>query len=132
MAVAEIKAVFPYEIERVWETVTSLDNYRWRSDISRIEYEDPHKFTEYSKDGSATAFTVTCKENCRRWEFDLENENMKGHWCGVFSETEKGTQVEFTEDVNAKKVFMKPFVKMFLKKQQKRYIDDLKKALESK
>ena len=132
MAVAEIKAVFPYEIERVWETVTSLDNYRWRSDISRIEYEDPRKFTEYSKDGFATAFTVTCKDNCRRWEFDLENENIKGHWRGVFSETEKGTQVEFTEEVNAKKAFMKPFVKMFLKKQQKRYIDDLKKALESK
>ena len=132
MAVAEIKAVFPYEIKRVWETVTSLDNYRWRSDISRIEYEDPCKFTEYSKDGFATAFTVTCKENCRIWEFDLENENIKGHWRGVFSETEKGTQVEFTEEVNAKKAFMKPFVKLFLKKQQKRYIDDLKKALESK
>lgn len=36
MAVSNIKAVFPCDIKKVWETVTSLENYKWRSDLSRI------------------------------------------------------------------------------------------------
>lgn len=56
---------------------------------------------------------------------------MKGHWTGLFSETNGQTKVDFTEDVTAKKLFMKPFVKLYLKKQQETYIQDLQKALES-
>lgn len=55
---------------------------------------------------------------------------MKGHWIGVFSEENGKTEIDFTEDVIAKKMMMKPFVKSFLKKQQEQYITDLKKALE--
>lgn len=69
-------------------------------------------------------------EPCKRWEFDMENSNMKGHWIGVFSEENGKTEIDFTEDVIAKKMMMKPFVKSFLKKQQEQYITDLKKALE--
>lgn len=39
------------------------------------------------------------------------------------------SRIEFTETVQAKKVFMKSFVKGHLKKQQERYVDDLKEAL---
>ena len=39
------------------------------------------------------------------------------------------TEIDFTEDVTAKKVLMKPFVKAYLKKQQELYVSDLKKAL---
>lgn len=60
----------------------------------------------------------------------MENSNMKGHWIGVFSEENGKTEIDFTEDVIAKKMMMKPFVKSFLKKQQEQYITDLKKALE--
>ena len=46
--------------------------------------------------------------------------------------TDKGneTQIDFTENVIPKKWFMKPFVKTYLKKQQKQFVLDLKKALE--
>lgn len=54
---------------------------------------------------------------------------MKGHWTGVFIEKDGQTEITFTEDVIAKKVIMKLFVKSFLKKQQEQYIADLKKAL---
>ena len=40
------------------------------------------------------------------------------------------TEIDFTEDVQPKKIIMKPFVKSFLKKQQELYISDLKNALE--
>ena len=37
--------------------------------------------------------------------------------------------IDFTENVTAKKLLMKPFVGMYLKKQQAAYLRDLKKAL---
>ena len=54
---------------------------------------------------------------------------MKGHWTGVFTSNGNETVVEFSENVVAKKWFMKPFVKSYLKKQQARFINDLKKKL---
>lgn len=130
MAVSSIRAAFCCDIQKVWDAVTSLENYGWRSDLSRIETVSGDRFVEYTKDGFATTFNVTVKEPCRRYEFQMENENMKGHWTGAFSREGEKTIVEFTEDVTAKKAIMKPFVKAYLKKQQAQYIADLKKALE--
>lgn len=130
MAVSNIKASFPCKPEKVWNLVTSLENYGWRSDIARIEVlESGNKFVEYTKDGYYTTFTITRREPYRIYQFRMENENMEGLWTGSFS-FEKGTTViDFTEDVAVKKFFMKPFAKMYLKKQQAAYIQDLKKAL---
>lgn len=129
MAVSNIKAVFQSDIQSVWEVVTSLGDYSWRSDLSKIEVISENQFTEYTKEGYATVFTVTAKEPCRRWEFDMENSNMKGHWTGIFTKKDSHTEIDFTEEVVAKKVIMKPFVKAYLKKQQEIYISDLRKAL---
>lgn len=129
MAVSTIKATFPCDIKKVWETVTSLEKYSWRSDLSKIEILDDKQFVEYTKEGYATTFTITLMEPCERWEFDLENDNIKGHWTGVFTQKDRQTEIEFTEDITAKKFFMKPFVKAYLKKQQSLYVSDLKKAL---
>ena len=129
MAVANIKATFQSDLQRTWDTVTSLEEYAWRSDLSKIEIVDENRFIEYTKEGYATTFTVTKKEPYKRWEFDMENDNIKGHWTGVFTQKDGQTEIEFTEDIAAKKFFMKPFVKLYLKKQQSQYISDLKKAL---
>ena len=102
--------------KKVWDTVTSLDQYEWRSDLSKIEIINEKQFVEYTKDGFATTFTITVSEPCKRWEFDMENSNMKGHWVGIFSEIDGQTEIDFTEDVTAKKFVLKPFVKGFLKK----------------
>lgn len=132
MAVSNMKAVFQRDIQQVWETVTSLENYAWRSDLDRIEIKNERQFVEYTREGYATQFTITVTEPCKRWEFDMENDNMKGHWTGIFTQKDGQTEVSFTEDVIAKKIFMKPFVKAYLKGQQKQYISDLQKALSEK
>ena len=129
MAISNIKAVFPSSVKNVWNVVTSLENYQWRSDLSRIEIKGEKQFIEYTKDGYATTFTITAMEPCKRWEFDMENSNMKGHWTGIFIETDGQTEIDFTEEVTAKKFFMKPFVKSFLKKQQELYVSELRKVL---
>ena len=62
-------------------------------------------------------------------EFDLENENIKGHWCGLLSERNGQTEIIFTETVFAKKWYLKPFVKTYLRKQQSVYLKDLRQKL---
>lgn len=129
MAISEIKAVFSASVQDVWDIVTSLENYQWRTDLDKIEKLNEKQFVEYTKDGFSTTFTITVSEPYKRWEFDIENSNMKGHWTGIFAEKDGQAEIIFTEDVIAKKAIMKPFVKAFLKKQQTQYVSDLKKAL---
>ena len=131
MAISEIKAVFSSSVQDVWNIVTSLENYQWRSDLSKIEIINEKQFVEYTKDGFSTTFTITATEIYKRWEFDMENSNMSGHWSGTFDEKEGQTEIVFTEDVTAKKLFMRPLLKIFFKKQQKQYITDLKKTLQN-
>ena len=91
-------------------------NYdKWRSDVSKTEIINEKKFIEYTKDGYSTTFTVTVIKPLNRWEFDMENTNMKGHWVGIFTSKDDKTEIDFTEQVTAKKFFMKPFVKSYLK-----------------
>ena len=131
MAISTMKAELPCEVEKVWEIVTSLDKYSWRSDLGKIVVTIPGKeFEEHTKDGYVTTFKITTFEKGKRYELDMENENMKGHWTGVFSAQKGCTIIEFTEDVTAKKLIMKPFVGGYLQKQQAMYIKDLRNALE--
>lgn len=64
---------------------------------------------EYTKEGYTTTFTITAMKSYKRWEFDMENGNIKGHWTGIFTQSGEQTEIDFTEDVSAKKIFMKPF-----------------------
>lgn len=131
MATSNIKATFPCDIKKVWNIVTSLEDYSWRSDLSKIEVLSESKFVEYTKDGYETTFAITVMEPYQLWEFDMENDNMSGHWIGLFSQKGDKTTIDFTEDVTAKKILMKPFVGMYLKKQQAFYVRDLEKVLEN-
>ncbi len=131
MAIANISAIINNDIHKVWDIVLAIDKYStWRSDLSKTEVINDKKFVEHTKDGYATTFNVTMVEPYKRWEFDIENSNMKGHWIGVFISKGNETQIDLTENVIPKKWFMKPFVKSYLKKQQMQFILDLKKVLE--
>lgn len=68
-------------------------------------------------------FSLRIKKN------DMENSNMTGHWTGLFSTENGNTEIEFTEEVTAKKLMMKPFVKAYLKRQQRQYVMELRNAL---
>lgn len=129
MAIANIKATLDCSVEKVWTVVTSLTNYEWRSDLSKIEVLSKNQFVEYTSKGYATNFTITVSEYNKRLEFDMENDNMKGHWTGIFTEKDEKVEIDFTEEVTAKKMIMKPFVKGYLKKQQLQYVQDLQKEV---
>ena len=131
MAVSNIKALIPGELQKVWELVLDIENYgAWRSDLSKTEVINDEQFIEYTKDGYPTTFTVTVVDPYRRWEFDMENSNMKGHWIGIFTARGDKTEIDFTEQVEAKKLLMKPFVKSYLKKQQAQFVADMMKIFD--
>jgi len=130
MAKANIKADCKSDIKKVWDIVTDLENYGWRRDISKIEVlEQGRKFVEYTKSGYPTTFTVTKFEPMKRYEFDMENGNMKGHWIGMFEKTAVGTAIDFTEDVEVKNPVLKLLASVYLRKRQKQYIADLRLRL---
>ena len=130
MAKANMKIQLSARAEQVWKVLTHNKNYGWCSDLDRIEeMGDGKTFVEYTKSGFPTTFTITKKVPFCRYEFDMENENMKGHWTGLLRESRNGTEIDFTEDVELKKPFMKFAAGMYLKRQQKKYAEDLKKEL---
>ncbi len=130
MVTSVIEATLPWGPEDVWQMVTDLRHTARRSDLSRVEERGPRSFVEYTREGFPTQFTVTCAEPFQRWEFDLENANLRGHWVGTFARAAGGTALCFTETVEVKRWWMGPFVKGYLKRQQARYVEDLRRALE--
>lgn len=131
MAISNIREIISSDIHKVWKAVLAVDKYStWRSDLSKTEIINEKQFIEYEKNEYATTFTVTVVKPYKRWEFDMENSNMKGHWVGIFTSRGTDTEIDFTENVTPKKWFMKPFVKSYLKKQQTQFVLDLKKVLE--
>lgn len=59
MTTSNIKAVLKSDIRKVWETVLAVENYKWRSDLNKVEVISEKQFIEYTKDGYPTTFTVT-------------------------------------------------------------------------
>lgn len=47
MAVSNIKVLLQCDINKAWNTVTSLEKYQWRSDLSKIEILNEKQFIEY-------------------------------------------------------------------------------------
>lgn len=124
-----VTAQFPCDCKTVWDIVTDNENFEWRSDLSKIEVIDKSWFDEYTKDGFITHFRITAKEPYREYRFDMENQNMSGYWSGIFESCDGGIQITFTEEVQVRNPIMNLFVKGYLKKQQARYIADLRKAI---
>ena len=99
MVVCKIKATLPGDLQRVWDLVTNVKDYSWRSDLSRTEILNQRQFIEYTLDGFPTTFTVDVWEPYSRWEFHMESTRITGRWTGTFQEAGSATQVEFTEAV---------------------------------
>ena len=130
MATSKVTVHFSCPVDRVWQAVTDLAHTAWRSDLAWVEVLDETRFVEHTKSGYATNFTVTACEPLRFWAFTMENGNMSGSWEGIFETAENGTRLHCTETVSAKRWWMRPFVPGYLKRQQRLYLDDLRRELQ--
>ncbi len=132
MIKSSVKKEISCDIDRLWNLVTNNNCYSWRSDLSKIEIIDDTHFIEYTKNNFKTYFTIISKVKNKEYKFNIENKNMKGKWIGIFKKLENGNvQLDFTEEIEVNNYIMKLIAKLYLKNQQKRYIRDLKKELNS-
>jgi hypothetical protein len=128
-----IVALYRADVQKVWDIVTDNANFAWRSDLADVQAaEDGRTFVETTKGCYRTTFAITRKEPFSRYEFDMENKNFSGHWTGAFSPTpDNGTRIEFTEELRVKNPLMEllSYIAMPLRKMQRAYAEDLRKAL---
>lgn len=129
MIKSTIKAELNANIDEVFDIVADNKNYSWRSDLDRIEIVDKNKFIEYAKNGFPTEFIITAKEPYSYYAFSIDNENLSGRWYGKFTSKNNITLVELTEELSAKKAMPTFLIKMYVKKQQRQYVKDLKKRI---
>ena len=133
MTVSRFKTVLPGDVQTVWVIVTGVADYpAWRSDVERVETPGAQSFLEYTKGGYVTKFTIIGEESCRRWTLRMENDNLTGRWVGVFRQRGAATVIDFTESVTVKRLWMRPFVKLYLQRQQARFAADLRAALDAR
>ena len=129
MAVSNLRATLICPIEIVWDTLTNLNDYSWRSDLKDVRIIDEHNFIEIAKNGIETYFRITECIKYQSWIFEIDNKNIKGTWIGKFYSKGDKTILDFTENVVSKKIIFKPFISLYLKRQQKIYFRDLKAKL---
>ena len=125
-----IERIFDFDLKIVWDVVTNLKKYHWRSDISRVDLINEKKFVEITKSGYLTTFTIIKEEKYKCWEFKVDNSNMEGIWKGEFLVENERTKVRFIENLKVKKIWLIPVLKIYVKRQQKIYMRDLEKYLE--
>ena len=133
MTVSNYKTILPGDVQAVWDLVTGAAGYpAWRSDVERVELLGRDAFAEHTRGGYVTNFTIKGEEPCRRWTLVMENANLTGRWVGVFRQRGAATAVDFTEYVTVKKFWMRPLVKLYLKRQQAQFAADLRTALRAR
>ena len=69
MVKATIRASIDQDIQKIWQIVTNLQDYSWRSDLSKIEVINERQFIEYTKSGYPTTFTIIDKEPFTLYSF---------------------------------------------------------------
>ena len=130
MIKSNIKKQFSCDKNKLWNIIIDNSNYKWRTDLSKIEIIDETHFVEYTINNFPTYFTITAKEKLKEYKFDLENANLKGKWIGIFKELTNGNiELDFTEEIEVNSLIMKLLAKSYLKSQQKRYMKNLEREL---
>ncbi len=126
-----MKAEFPCPVERVWRKVTDLEQWGWRSDIRGLWAGDGGRtFVELGQDRTHTYFQVTAFAPRCWYAVDMDSEKLSGRWEGYFTSSGSGTQVEFTFDAQFKSRTMGLLARTYLRRRQRQYIEDLRRALE--
>ncbi len=120
-------AYFESDLKKIWDIVTDTNNTSWRSDITRTEASE-EEFTEYSGN-IQTKFKIIAKEPYRYYALEISNKNLSGRWDGIFSPDGGGSKLDITEEITVSSPAMKLLAGVYLRRQQRKYISDLKRAL---
>ena len=127
MKKVEMKVYFKSDVEKVFNVITNMKDCSWRSDLSKVECIDDGKYIEYNGKNHPTKILVTEYLKNIQFEYDIQNEYYKGHWCGQFAPLKDGGCVMYLLFYFESVSFLGKFINV--DKFEKRYIEDLKKEL---
>ena len=127
MKKVEMKVYFKSDVEKVFNVITNMKDCYWRSDLSKVECIDDGKYIEYNRKNHPTKIIVTEYLKNIQFEYDIQNEYYKGHWCGQFAPLKDGGCVMYLLFYFESVSFLGKFINV--DKFEKRYIEDLKKEL---
>ena len=127
MKKVEMKVYFKSDVEKVFNVITNMKDCSWRSDLSKVECIDDGKYIEYKRKNHPTNIIVTEYLKNIQFEYDIQNEYYKGHWCGQFAPLKDGGCVMYLLFYFESVSFLGKFINV--DKFEKRYIEDLKKEL---
>ena len=94
--------------------------------------EDGRHFVEQFRFGDALFCRITAFAPYRWYALDIANDRLFGRCEALFISTERGTRAEFTAEVWMKGPFGELAAKSWLLRRQRRYVTDLRRALEVK
>lgn len=132
MARIHKKTIFQTNLDTLWDIITNNNDYSWRSNIKEIKIINDKKFIEIDSDDVETEFTIITSDKNKKYEIDYENNNLKGHWVGLFYLTSQGAELDMVEDVESKKPLLSISVSKTLKRMREIYIEDIRRAIVSK
>lgn len=119
---------FKSDVETVFKTVTNLLDCSWRSDLSKVEQVGDNKLIEYNRKQKETKICITDFRKNIQFDYNVENNNYRGHWSGQFAPlSDGGCRMFLTFDFEPQSMLGK-FVRV--DKFEERYIEDLKKKLQ--
>lgn len=121
------EGLFQKCVEKVFNVITNMKDCSWRSDLSKVECIDDGKYIEYNRKNHPTKILVTEYLKNIQFEYDIQNEYYKGHWCGQFAPLKDGGCVMYLLFYFESVSFLGKFINV--DKFEKRYIEDLKKEL---
>lgn len=127
MKKVEMKVYFKSDVEKVFNVIANMKDCSWRSDLSKVECIDDGKYIEYNRKNHPTKIIVTEYLKNIQFEYDIQNEYYKGHWCGQFAPLKDGGCVMYLLFYFESVSFLGKFINV--DKFEKRYIEDLKKEL---
>lgn len=62
----------------VWNVVTGVERYSWRSDLRKAEARDKKCFVEDPTSGYPVAVAIPAREPCKRRKLNLKNSHRTG------------------------------------------------------
>lgn len=130
MIVVEKKVLINSNPKEIYEIITNNEFYLWRSDLSDIKIIDNKNFIEYTNKNFPTFFSIIKKIKNKKYEVSMNNNNLEGKFIVELKQIENKTELIIREEVEIIDNKKKMLGKLFLKKMQKKYVDDLIKELE--
>ena len=125
------RAELPCPVERVWQVVTDLEQWEWRSDLGRLlAAPDGRTFVEYDWDDRPAYCRITAFAPCYWYALDVVSEETVGRWEAFFTRKGRGTKLELSIEVRGKNVVADLRVLAELRRRQRKYIEDLRMELE--